>query len=308
MSAPASVQYCIREIKLAELEEPQITDLASWISHNARFSPYDQIHRSLLPSSTPFLPYQPSQSTPLEIEGIKRVIIKEKGNEKVHLLVVTGPNSPYIHGLAWLSVWNNQLLGEPVNEEFMDPSRDHHNFLNHMLRNETPYEAHRRQAWYIETAKALRNKRFAQFQGDVIGRSPPNKYSLSLLTVNLSTELRDIILSTMQPDPLVLGILVKSAIEVGQAHQVPIITTLPRLYLEINHELDRQGFRVVDTEKYPFTCLNSHGMRLAELRYPKEDLQDLAPFLKRVPVDVMLRIYDKAASPQAKSSLSQLGI
>lgn len=90
--------------------------------------------------------------------------------------------------------------------------------------------------------------------------------------------------------------------------KAPLITTLPRLYLEINHELDQQGFRVVGTEKYPFLCLNSHGMRLAEVRYPNEDLKDIAMFLRQVPCDVMLKIYDKAATPDVKNRLALLGL
>ncbi|KAI1208552.1 uncharacterized protein F4807DRAFT_468464 [Annulohypoxylon truncatum] len=289
MAAPESNQYCIREVLLNELEEPHLTDMASWISRNTRFNPYDQIRRSLLPGSTPFLPYPPCESTEFEVEGVKRVIVKERGDKRVHLLVVTGRNDSDIHGFAWLSVWNNRLLGEPVNEEFMDPSRDHNDYINHILRNETPYGAHRRQAYYIEPAKALRNRRFGQFQGNVI-------------------QLRDVILPLTQPNPEVLRLLIKSAIEVARSVKAPLITTLPRLYLEINHELDRQGFRVVDMEKYPFLCLTNHGMRLAELRHPHEDVSDLAIFLRQVPVDVILRVYDKEASPEAKANLAQLGI
>ncbi|KAI1446145.1 hypothetical protein F5Y02DRAFT_384373 [Annulohypoxylon stygium] len=289
MAAPASIQYRIKEVPLNQLDDRHLTEISSWIARNAKFSPYEQIRRSLLPGSTPLIPCTPTQGNEFEIEGIKRVIQKEKGDRKVHLLLVTGQDGANIYGLAWLSVWNNTLLAEPVNEEFMDPSRDHNDYINKMLLNETPYATHRRQAFYVEAAKALRNRRFAQFQGNLI-------------------QLRDIILSAQQPTPEVLRLLIKCSIEVANSVKAPLITTLPRLYLEINHELDQQGFRVVGTEKYPFLCLNSHGMRLAEVRYPNEDLKDIAMFLRQVPCDVMLKIYDKAATPDVKNRLALLGL
>ncbi|XDG06308.1 hypothetical protein ABKA04_005923 [Annulohypoxylon sp. FPYF3050] len=268
--APASIQYRVKEVQLTQLDDRHLTEISSWIARNAKFSPYEQIRRSLLPGSTPLIPCTPTQGNEFEIE-------------------VTGQDGANIYGLAWLSVWNNTLLAEPVNEEFMDPSRDHNDYINRMLLNETPYATHRRQGFYVEAAKALRNRRFAQFQGNLI-------------------QLRDIILSAQQPAPEVLRILIKCSIEVANSVKAPLITTLPRLYLEINHELDQQGFRVVGTEKYPFLCLNSHGMRLAEVRYPNEDMKDIAMFLRQVPCDVMLKIYDKAATPDVKNRLAQLGL
>lgn len=172
MAAPASIQYRIKEVPLNQLDDRHLTEISSWIARNAKFSPYEQIRRSLLPGSTPLIPCTPTQGNEFEIEGIKRVIQKEKGDRKVHLLLVTGQDGANIYGLAWLSVWNNTLLAEPVNEEFMDPSRDHNDYINKMLLNETPYATHRRQAFYVEAAKALRNRRFAQFQGNLIRESP----------------------------------------------------------------------------------------------------------------------------------------
>ncbi|KAI1088073.1 hypothetical protein F5B19DRAFT_29377 [Rostrohypoxylon terebratum] len=287
--APAPIQYRVKEVLLHQLDNPHLSEISSWIASNAKFSPYDQIRRSLLPGSTPLIPCTSTQNTEFDIEGIKKVIRKETGDRKVHLLLVTGQDGHNIYGLAWLSVWNNTLLAEPANEEFMDPSRDHNDYINTMLRNETPYATHRRQAYYVEAAKALRNRRFGQFQGNLI-------------------QLRDIILSAQQPTPEVLRLLIKCSIDIAQSVKAPLITTLPRLYLEISHELDLQGFRVVGTEKYPLLCLNSHGMRLAEVRYPNEDMKDIAMFLRQVPCDVMLRIYDKAATPEVKARLAQLGL
>ncbi|KAI1453306.1 hypothetical protein F4805DRAFT_444011 [Annulohypoxylon moriforme] len=289
MAAPPLNQYHIKEVMLSQLQEPHLTQIASWISRNARFNPHDQIRRSLLPNSMPYSPHNQSESTEFDIECVKRVIMKERGDRKVHLLVVTGQDNSDIHGFAWLSVWNNQLQDEPVNEEFMDPSRDHNDYINKILRDETPYATHRRQSYYIEAAKALRNRRFTPFQGNVI-------------------QLRDVILSAMQPNAVVLRLLIKSSMAIAHVQKAPLITTLPRLYLEINHELDQQGFRVVGTDKYRFLSLNSHGMRLAELRLPTDDLSDIAIFLRQVPVDVMLRVYDKGAPPAVKNQLAQLGL
>ncbi|KAI0888426.1 uncharacterized protein GGS22DRAFT_97061 [Annulohypoxylon maeteangense] len=289
MSVPASNQYCVKEVLLNRLEDPHLTDIASWISSNTGFNPHDQIRRSLLPGSMPYTPFIPGQTTEFDIESVKQVIMKEKEDRRVHLLVVTERDNSNVYGFAWLSIWNNRLLGEPANEEFMDPSRDHNDYINTILRHETPYATHRRQGYYIETAKALRNRRFGQYPGNVI-------------------QLRDVILSAKQPNADVLRLLIKSSIEVAHTLRAPLITTLPRLYLEINHELDKQGVRVVDTEKYPFLSLTSHGMRLAETRFPHEDLKELAMFLRQVPVDVMLRVYDKGASPEAKVQLAQLGL
>ncbi|KAI1102893.1 hypothetical protein F4804DRAFT_250003 [Jackrogersella minutella] len=283
-AAMASSPYRLTEISLPKLQEPFLTTLASWISTNNRFSPYDQINRSLLPGSAPPSPYHPTHSTPPQIEKIKSVLMREKLNPRMRVLMITGKDDPCIHGIAWLTAWNRQLAIEPVNEQFFDPSRDHNDFIDHMLRNEPVCISQSRQAFYVELAKALRNRHFAHFKDNVI-------------------ELRDIMLSSTHPRPEALNMLVKGAISLARSAQALIITTLPRLYLEINHELDRQGFRVVDTDKYPFLYLDSAGMKMVELRSPHESTANLQLFLRRVPVDIMLRVYDKAITPEKKASL-----
>ncbi|KAI1380516.1 hypothetical protein F4677DRAFT_441829 [Hypoxylon crocopeplum] len=272
----------VEEVDLSNISEQLLDGIAGWIAKHNRFTVSEQINNSLLQACTTDNTYNyHNNSIEQNIAPIKEALIRDGKSGNVHLLMVTRDHDSRVLGLAWISQWTRTCLDDPVNESFTDPTRDHNDFIDHALRGESSRSINNRKRSFVDTTKQLRNGRLAHLQGTAY-------------------QIRDILLHVDGPADDVLAVIIKTAVHWAELSRTIAIATFPRLYLSINHELDRQGFRVIDTTKYEFTHLSTKQM----IRASETDLRGGAyPVPRTVKADLMLRVYDKGASSRVMRSL-----